>query len=358
MSDHHTTIPATIDDVTTDWLNTVLAQSGDGTITDFSAEPLGVGVGLIGLLYKLNLTWDGTGPDAVVLKLASQDEGSLMVAGVLNMYGREVNFYKHLAGDTKAKTTHVHHAHHDAENNRFALILDFASGTTVVQIAGATREQAEVAVDALADLHADHWMEDRIHSAEWLPRLNTPPIPQAIEMSYQAGWPAASELYDDLMDDRLREFCANYDKHLPMMTDTLSADPVTLSHGDFRGDNMFFDGDEVTLIDFQLVDRSRGGRDLAYFTTQTLDPELRAEIEMDLVRRYCDRLATDGVADYPFEQAWEDYRLGTAFAIIYPIVAGGQCDQSDERARHLTRSMFERGARAIRDLNALETVGL
>ncbi len=358
MSDH-TTIPASIDEVTTDWLNTVLAESGDGTITDFTAEPLGVGIGLIGLLYTLNLTWDGTGPQTVVLKLASQDEGSLMVAGVLNMYGREVNFYKDLANDTKARTTHVHHAEHDPETNRFALILDFASGQTLDQVVGATREQAEIAIDALADLHADHWMEDRIHSAEWLPRLNTPPIPQAIEMSYQAGWPVASELYDDLMDDRLRGFCSNYLDYLPMMTDTLSTDPVTLSHGDFRGENMFFDDDGgITLVDFQLVDRSRGGRDLAYFATQTLDPDLRAEIEVDLVRRYTDRLATDGVADYPFEQAWEDYRLGTAFAIIYPIVAGGQCDQSDPRARELTRAMFQRGARAIGDLNALETVGL
>ena len=74
---------------------------------------------------------------------------------------------------------------------------------------------------------------------------------------------------------------------LPSMVTRLSEPPFTLSHGDYRADNFFFGGDgDLVVCDWQLVDRSRGARDLAYVLSQSVTPELRAQLDRPLVDRY------------------------------------------------------------------------
>ena len=48
-----TTIPAQVADITTDWLNEVLAGSPVGRIESFTAERLGEGVGILGELARI-----------------------------------------------------------------------------------------------------------------------------------------------------------------------------------------------------------------------------------------------------------------------------------------------------------------
>ena len=62
-------IPTTIDDITADWLTDSLRDAGalgGGIVTSFSSEPIGQGVGLMGILHRLRPDYDGEpGPEAV-----------------------------------------------------------------------------------------------------------------------------------------------------------------------------------------------------------------------------------------------------------------------------------------------------
>lgn len=53
-----------------------------------------------------------------------------------------------------------------------------------------------------------------------------------------------------------------------------------------------------------------GAHDLAYMMALYWFPATRARWERPLLRRYHERLLEHGVADYPWEDLWEDYRLG------------------------------------------------
>jgi hypothetical protein len=123
---------------------------------------------------------------------------------------------------------------------------------------------------------------------------------------------------------------------------------------------MFFtdgpNGTDLTLCDWQLVDTSRGGRDLGYFVSQSLTPELRAKHERDLAQRYADGLASRGVTGYSFDDAWLDYRISALFCLVYPIVAGGSIEPENERSVALTGGMLSRCVAAIEDLNLLDLV--
>ena len=141
--------------------------------------------------------------------------------------------------------------------------------------------------------------------------------------------------------------------------DRLCESPVTLTHGDWRGDNLFFTGDpEVPLVavDWQLISVAKGVKDFTYFVTQSLRVEDRAAHEEGLLRIWLDELHANGVGGYEFEQAWADYRLSVAWAFVYSVIATSTLDAADERGAALTRSMFERSIAAIEHLHALDLV--
>ena len=56
------TFPTVIDEVTTQWLTESLRSSGvlaaDSQVRGFDVEPIGMGVGIMGLLYRLSLRYD------------------------------------------------------------------------------------------------------------------------------------------------------------------------------------------------------------------------------------------------------------------------------------------------------------
>lgn len=361
------TTPATASDITPEWLTGALRAGGalapDAVVTDVRTEPVGVGVGLVGALARIIPTYDGgDGPATLIAKIPAPEEGSRFVAAVLGMYRKEVGFYQELSARTALPHARCHYADHDPETDGFVLLLeDLAGGRVVDQLQGCDGAEAELAVDRLADFHAGFWNDATLAETAWLGALCDAPFPDAIAMSYDQSWAPVQELFGDDLTPQVRAFGDRYTEVLPELVERLSAPPFTLSHGDYRLDNFFFFGSgdgpiELKVCDWQLVDRSRGARDLAYFVSQSLTPERRAATEKQLVERYATRLERHGVADYPLDVAWDDYRLATAFAFVYPVVAGGSLDHADERATRLTQEMLRRSVRAIAELDSLTLI--
>jgi len=144
-----------------------------------------------------------------------------------------------------------------------------------------------------------------------------------------------------------------------LVTPWLLAEPArfALMHGDYRLDNMLFDPDRtrITVVDWQTMGVGLPARDLAYFTATSLAPEIRAEIEQDLVRQYHEALLGYGVTGYDAETCWRDYRLGVLQA---PLLSGlgFAFAASTERGDEMMLAMFHRGCRAIRELGTLDLI--
>ena len=74
----------------------------------------------------------------------------------------------------------------------------------------------------------------------------------------------------------------------------------SLIHGDYRLDNMLFhpDGKQIWVVDWQTLGVGLPARDLSYFAATSLEPDVRARVERDLVGDYHSALLTarrDGV---------------------------------------------------------------
>jgi hypothetical protein len=270
-------IPTTAYQLTPAWLTGVLqpfatpASEGPGRVTTVEAAPLGVGLGLVGSLHRLDLAWTGgEGPQHLVAKLPARGMQTRAVASALDMYRNEVRFYWHLAGDTALAIT-CHHADVDDRTHDFVLILDDMSSATVVdQLAGCPHDRAVDVVVALADHHAGFWGETGLDGEPWLRRLGDAQFVDPFVAAFRATWPLVRSRFADDLDERIVTLGDRFADLMPALAADLSQPPCTLSHGDFRLDNMFFcRPGRIRLCDWQLTDRSPGPSGSDRWSTST-----------------------------------------------------------------------------------------
>jgi len=344
------TIPRTVDDLTPEWCSAALGRP----VTAVASSPLGVGVGLVGQLHKLELQ----GPDGtttVVAKLAAPTDEGRFVATVLNMYGREVGFYSELSPRTNIEHPACHYTEHDAETQDTVLLLEDVSarGRMLDQVAGCSVSDARSAIRCLAKLHACFWDDSSLDDAPFLRRLCDDPYPGAVAFAYDTAWPRMQEFFPELITDDVRAFGDGYSARIPALFERLCEPPLVLSHGDWRLDNLFVTpDDDVIAVDWQLIDRSVGPRDLAYFVTGSIDVTDPVEYEHAFAT-YLGDLAEHGV--HPDEEwAFEMYRYGTMLGFVYPVIAAGALTVEDPRHMDLTRAMFARSVRALESLDAFD----
>lgn len=343
-------LPGTPEQLTAEWLSDAIGTP----VSSFSTEQIGVGVGLMGRLFRVAMETSG-GPSSAVAKFPALDEGARMhVAEPLRFYEKEVRFYREGAADTPIPTPKAFAAEYDPASGDFVLLLEDLSARRMEdQIAGCSAEDARTAVDALVDLHAHWWERD---FPEWLPLYSDPPYPQVIAGMYKQAWPHALEVFEGHLSPEMLAYGERYPDLVDWFMGELGVPPHTMCHGDFRLDNLFFGsapGDPpLTVVDWQIAFRGRGGYDLAYFVSQSLPTEVRREHEAELKRRYLEGLAAKGI-DYPEADLERDYARTVAYCFIYAIVSAGQVQMANERMRDLLLGILDRAVVAIEDGSAL-----
>lgn len=351
--------PSTVADLTPEWLTAALGSAGvNGTITAARVESIGAGVGLVATLHRLTMTGTGDAPPTLVVKLPSIAPSSRFVAQMLSMYRREVGFYAELSARTPLAHPRCLYADFDEATQNFVLLLEDLGGrTTIDQLEGCQHDVAVLAVRRLAEHHAAWWDDATLRATTWLPSINDAPLPEAVAYSFEQSWGATRELFGERLPPEITALGERFAGLVATILTRLAEPPATLSHGDYRLDNMFFDDGDVALCDWQLVDRSRGGRDLGYFATQSLRPDDRAAWESELVDLYVAGLAAGGVVGYDRAAAWEDYRMSALLGLAYPVIATGSLDHSDPRSYRLTGEMLDRAVRAIVELDCVALAG-
>ena len=116
---------------------------------------------------------------------------------------------------------------------------------------------------------------------------------------------------------------------------------------------MFFSGDQLKVVDFQLAARGVGASDVAYLVSQGLPTLLRAGRDEELVGGYLESLGECGVDDYTFDDAWRHYRFAVAYLICLPVTALINWESLPERSRQLCLKLTERAVAAIDEVDAL-----
>jgi hypothetical protein len=347
------TIPRGPSDVTPAWLGAVLGAD----VREVDTSP--IGTGQTGATYRVSATYatDGALPPTFAIKLPAQDDS--VRERVALGYLSEVEFYTDVADRVRIPVPGCFYSAIADEGTDFVLVLaDMAPAVQGDQIAGCTPQEAQLAVEALAGLHGPSWCDP-----VWL-GLSAISMPKPGDGAAANGLGDVSKMAADITIDKLGDRVSAEDREsltaaMGLVTPWLLAEPkrFALMHGDYRLDNMLFDPDRtrITVVDWQTMGVGLPARDLAYFTATSLAPEVRSEIEDDLVRRYHEALLGYGVRDYDADTCWRDYRLGVIQA---PLITGlgFAFAASTERGDEMILTMLHRGCRAIRELGTLDLI--
>ena len=339
-------------DVDAAWLTAVLRHAGhDVEIDGFEAS--NVGTGQVGQNVRFALRYGaGEGPASIVGKFASDDPESRQTGIALLNYLREVRLYQELRPTLDVQTPRVLFTDIDADTHAFVLMMeDLDPAVQGDQLAGCDAGAAELALVELARLHGPRWGDASLFDVAWLGGSD-PEADGAVKGLWDALRPGFLARYAERLDPVVTECVSGLDPRFGNYVARREG-PRTVTHGDYRLDNMLFGGPyPLAVVDWQSPAIGVGPADAAYFMGTGMDAAPRRACERALLERYYATLAAYGVGDYGFEDCWRDYRRASFAGLVMAVIASmivGQTERGDE----MFMAMAHRSAAMAMDLDAL-----
>jgi hypothetical protein len=181
---------------------------------------------------------------------------------------------------------------------------------------------------------------------------------QSAEGAYQKAFPAFVEIAKDHVSASIIALSEKQQYRVIASLDRMAERPITIAHGDYRMDNLFFQtaqgGAPLAVIDWQIANRGMGVFDVAYLLSGNVDTAVRRARERDVLKMYHDTLLAGGVKGYSFEKCWDDYRFCVLVCQVYNVIRIGTLDPANDRGLAMSTAWLKRTAAAIEDLDAAE----
>ena len=312
-------------------------------------------------LVRLQLSYEGAapGPATLVAKYAADNPTNREVAMSYGIYEREARFLKELAPRCRARVPALYHCELEADGSFLIVMEDLVGYRLGDQVAGADLADTRICLQELAALHASFW--GQTDDIDFIPAIAGSRHAEIQHAGTLSGWPSTLEVFGAVIPQPVQDMMARYGDTLPSLQDHFAQAPLTLMHGDFRLENLFFgstpDHAPLVIIDWQGPLKARGMTEVAFFLALNGRTDMRREHERALVMEYVAALDAFGVQHYDEASAWEDYCLGVLYNWCYSVVVSGVLDTSNAHARAWMGSMLARHATALLDLDLLDRVG-
>lgn len=392
--------PGTLEEITPEWLSTVLAERGllhGARVVGIETEVLGEGQGFIGDVIRLVLELDRDEPDAlrsVIVKLPTTTSAkNRAFAQMGGIYEREIRFYQELSQRVGARTPRHYYSALDEtpgaesgeavtrwidqhvapwlvriligfviwltrfNSRRYLLLLeDVAPAEVGDQVAGCTLEDARLALRTLAGIHATFWNAKELESRWWISGVDV--AVRSTQNYYVRALPAFLEKQAGSLSEETTQHLEWLREHGETLMRQIAGPPFSLIHGDYRLDNLFFDRErgEIIVADWQSPLHGLPAMDVAYFVSGALATSVSdADVEA-LLDVYHAELVARGVGDYARGALERDYKLCMLLMLQRMVLIESELiDIGGVRGEALLVSWLER---TIRRLSHVEPDGL
>eukprot|EP01047_Picozoa_sp_COSAG01_P001379 COSAG01_NODE_31_length_35900_cov_44.332169_14_plen_465_part_00 len=209
----------------------------------------------------------------------------------------------------------------------------------------------EKMMDTMAVWHSHHWPLVEKPGLSWINRADGPAY-ALIEGETKKAWGTLMKVlkgdppfagYDGGIPQQLTEMVdAGLLKNITkLQTASVFTGWTSVVHGDVRCDNWYFDGDDVGLIDYQLMFRGNVCADITWITCLNLPISLPNDERERLLKRYFSKLQElDGAPG----KTYDDFKTALALAHIYTTLAKAAigakgCDMDDPKGVRLMDKM-------------------
>ncbi len=343
-------LPISVDEMTASWLESALGAGIDSV----DVEPIGAGAGFAGSVYRVRMAYadsDSVFPETVIWKTVSEDARSRDFLTALGVYEREARFYGFLAGTVEIAPKSFF-SEFDHESGVFCIVMeDLSYMTPGDQVEGCSLVQTLEVATAMARFHSRFWSERIEDCPDWIPRFDSGS--GYFERMHSVAWKRLTETMEGIPEG-LIETALRIAPRVAEIKARLSRTPVTLAHGDLRGDNLFFGAGGVKLVDWQAIRIGRGMYDLAYFLSTSVPVEVRRRHQGEIIETYVEELRANGVGGYTVADCVEDFRWALLDVVTFVGVIGSTLDFQSARGLELSGAIVSRLWASIEDNSALD----
>jgi len=309
------------------------------------------------LRVELDYDSPGTGPApprTVFVKSTPPHPGSRLFVNLMNLASTEVRFYDEIAADVPVPLPGVYAARCWPASGAFLLVLeDLArAGATFSDVSYRSDvDTARRVIRTFARLHAAFQDSPRFSTdLAWLRRPGVRPGLRIERFLCRASVGRGVERFRDVVPDQIATAVPRLIASRNALERAWTRGPQTLLHGDSHIGNMYFQGDSVGLLDWQVAQRGQGMRDVSYFLVNSVPTVTRREHGRELVELYLSTLDEHGVRPPSADVAWEQHRLHAVYTWIGSAVTASVTNLQPEP---IARAGLTRACRALVDLDSL-----
>jgi len=299
------------------------------TIASIRAEPIIGKASFNAQVFRLHLTYnqqESESPNSLVAKLPAGNMELHENAAVFQPGRKETWFYQHGANHTPVRTPRCYYNSLDPITGQSILLLeDLAPAQNGNQLDGASISKAKLALESAARLHAAWWGKEQVRamlSSNGVENLSAA-AENLVQRLFREAWPRFIAHSGDGIPEGVRQFGDYLTHHVSGLSSLLDNSPKTLTHGDFRLDNMLFgkSGEDMLcwIIDWEDIDFGNGPYDVAWFIGGCLDIASPSE-EQNLLESYYDRLVREGVKGYTWTECQRDYCYAMSDAFVQGVL--------------------------------------
>jgi aminoglycoside/choline kinase family phosphotransferase len=330
-------VPSRLTEITPTWLSRALQSQSPG-VEVRSVERLDDHSGTT-TRARFRMTYaradaDATLPATIFVKIAPIGIKQRVFVDLAGLGRTEVSFYNQIRSAVPVRAPRAYVARSAASGIDFVLLLEdlAASGCRVSDVRrGCGLEEAQAVVTELAKLHAAF-----SESPRFAADLNW--VASRENRRRRMGWERfvsgqlmqlAAKRFGRKMPEEFSRACVLVRRRREHLEDLWAGGPQTLVHGDPHLGNLFFDADRVGFLDWQVIQRAPGMKDVSYFLCNSLRTELRRAHERDLIRHYLETLAALGVPPATFDETWHQHRIFALYswlAATFTAAASGLQD--------------------------------
>jgi hypothetical protein len=313
----HRVLPVEVDDLTPAWFSDVLARDVTGaTVLDRSSGTTG--------RARVALRGEPAVPASVFVKLPPFDERQRAFVDQVGMGVAEARFYRDLAAEVPVRVPGVWFA--DTDDHGYVMVLEDLHATgcrfPAPDDADITARARDI-VEQLAVLHAHYWESSRFatgNDLDWLATKGT-----GDGGGGRTFIASAVDVLGDRMDASFHRIADIYLSRTEDIVRLWAHGAGTLVHGDPHLGNLFVDvvgGDRTGFLDWAVLCRAPGIRDVAYVLCNSVPAGVREANERALVERYCALLA-EAKVDLDPSEAWDQYRLFAVYSWVAATATAG-----------------------------------
>ncbi len=353
-------VPFTFDEITPDWLTTVICGKYPGTrvVSHRLDKPDDGTTNRRRIFISYNEAGKNAGlPESVFCK-ASQELANRILLGISRAIEGEVNFFNHVRHQLPIEAPVSYHARYNNALNSIVMMRELDKDTTFcTHTTEITKSRAENQLRILAAMHGKFLDSPALTTTltmfpywyETVERLNFPQFAAACDQ----GFGIAEEVIPPRLFARRSEIwpltIASAERHRQL--------PHTFNHGDVHLRNWYITPDgAMGLNDWQVVYRGHWSRDLIYALTTSLTIKNRRLWLDDLLRYYHEQLQQSAGRVVPFDGALDECRRQLFTALMFwTITLNPTSDMPDMQPRAPTLEFIRRIATAIDDLDAMES---